>query len=124
MSSEETQKLEARVVALERKVEDLTGGYEDLAYTYLDSLVKRIEAIRDEVHASLGSVEERVRTEASQEITAVVAEAREKLRHEAIVESVIPALTDGSHVLVTRPASFEEHRSGKGIPVKQAPHKG
>jgi hypothetical protein len=115
---------EGRIAALESKVGHLDQCYRDIAYEYLDNLVKRIETIRDEVNKSIRGVEDHVYTEAFQKITEAVEEARQKLSHEAIVNSVIPVLTDGSHVLVTRPANFEEHRSGKGIPVRQAPHKG
>jgi hypothetical protein len=116
--------VEERLVALEKNVEWLIEGYKDIAWTHLDNLVKRIETIRDEVNASIRGVEERVYTEAFGKIAEAVEEARQKLSHEVIANSVIPELTSGRHVLVTRPASFEEQRSGKGIPVRQAPHKG
>ena len=118
------QTIEQRITALEVKIEELEQKYQDLAYEYLDSLITRIETIRDEVNASLDSVEGRIHTEAFQKITKAVEEARVKLAHDVIAEAIIPELTSGRHVLVTRPASFEEQRTGKGIPVKQALHRG
>jgi Mg2+ and Co2+ transporter CorA len=109
MSEVETQKFEERIVALELKTEELEQKYQDVAYEYLDGLVKRIETIRDEVNASLSSVEDRVRKEASQKISEAVGEARQNLdrdlsavvdEHKAALDAhknkILPMLVDES----------------------------
>jgi predicted nucleic acid-binding Zn-ribbon protein len=102
VSNEEAQKLEERIVALERKVQDLTGGYKDLAYEFTDALVKRIEDIRKEVMESLNNVEERVYSEASEKIAEAVGKARQNFDRNlsaALDEhkrKILPALVDPS----------------------------
>ncbi len=124
MSEVTVEQLQDRIAALEKNVDWLTEAYKDVAYEYLNGLVKRIEIIRDEVNTSIRGVQEDLYAQTFEKITNAVEEARKNLSHEVITKSVIPALTDGSHVLVTRPASFDEHRRGIGVAVKQAPHRG
>ena len=124
MSDSNAATVEQRLSALEKDVETLHEAYKDVAYTQHDTLIARIEAIRAEVNASLDAVIEDARTAASEKITTAVKVAQQQLSAEAIASHVIPALTDGTHVLVVRNATLEEHRTGKGIPFKQAPHKG
>ena len=117
--SEEVKTVEERIAYLEKQNEWLVAGYKDLAYEFTDSLAKRIEAIRDEVMASLNSTESRIFALAFLRISEAVASARDQISLDAITNGVLPKLTDGSHVLVTRPASREEQRSGQAIPVQQ-----
>lgn len=114
-------KQEERIAALEKNVQWLTEGYKDLAYEFTDSLAKRIEDIRAEVMQSLQGVENRVFSEAFEKIRNAVEDARKKISDEIITTSVVDKLTDGSHVLVTRPASLAETRSGAAVPVKLKP---
>jgi hypothetical protein len=98
--------VEERIVALESKVEELNQCYKDVAYEYLNNLVKRIETIRDEVNKSIRGVEEHLYAEAFGKIAEAVEDSHKSLSHEAIAKSVIPALTDGSHVLVNPSRKF------------------
>jgi Mg2+ and Co2+ transporter CorA len=111
--------VEQRLDAIEAKVEELQLCYLDLVGEYCDNFLKRIDLIRDEVNR----IENRVYGEASQKIAEsleglrkVVEEARQSLRHELITKDVISALTDGSHVLLTRHANWLEQKDA--IPVK------
>jgi len=124
MSEVTVEQLQERIAVLEDKVGHHDLCYRDIAYDLADKIVNRIETIREELNESIRGVEERVYAEAFGKIAEAVEDARKSLSHEAIAKRVIPALTDGSHVLVTRPASFDEHRRGIGVVVKQAPHRG
>jgi hypothetical protein len=118
---------EVNEATLEQRVADLEAGYKDLAFEFTDNIIKRIEQVRDEVNAALSEILKDaalVDAESRARIEKIVADAQVKLSADVIADQIIPELTSGRHVIVTRPASFEENRSGKGIPVKQAPHKG
>lgn len=118
----ETEKLQKQIDILESRIEHLEACHRDLAVEYLDNLVKRIEAIRQE---TLSRIQEsdcifsEALQKAFEKVSCAVKEARQNLRAELISTDVISALTDGSHVLVTRPASRAEQQTGQAVPVKQ-----
>jgi hypothetical protein len=100
----EVNSVEERLAALEATVEVLEEKYKDVAYTYLDSLVKRIEEIREETFKELSSVvdQERIDVATDNAVKALRAEAA-KLKGAVVsdvAEEVLVSLTDGSHGMV------------------------
>ena len=103
LMGEEVKQLQERIAALEDRVGQLDGCYQDIAYEFTNNLAKRIEDIRKEVidalnnvrknaenlvTDALNSVEDRVYSEALGKISQAVEEARQNLRHDAIAADV------------------------------------
>jgi hypothetical protein len=102
----ELKTVEERLSAIESNIEWLIPAYKDVAWTYLNDLVKRIETIRDEVFERLSDAEA-IRLPAI--VSAIddgvkkLEEERDKLRGEVlkdVTQEVLANLNDGSHGMV------------------------
>jgi hypothetical protein len=106
----EMKTTEERLAALESDIAWLVPAYKDVAWTYLNDLVKRIEDIRSEVLNRLSEAEAGSRNADVKIMSAIddgikkLEAARDRVHGEVlqnVKEEVLSSLNDGSHGLIT-----------------------